>query len=242
VGERSVEVLALIPARGGSKRLPRKNLRLLGGKPLLVWTIEHALASRLITRTIVSTDDDEIAEVAARAGAEVPFRRPPELAGDASPDLDAFRHALVWLRDHDSYEPELLVHLRPTEPLRDPVVIDRAIEALAADSTADSLRAVVPARPTPYKMWLLEGDYLAPLLGVEGIAEPWNEQSTRLPEVWAQSGYVDVVRADVVLRQDSMTGSRIRAFPVHDAGIDIDTEADLARAEALLEEAAGGAG
>lgn len=228
-----MNVLALIPARGGSKRVPRKNVRLLGGRPLIAWTIEHALACTLVTRTVVSTDDEEIAAAALAHGAEVPFRRPAELAGDASPDLDAFRHALGWLADHEGWVAELVVHLRPTDPFRDPAVVDRAIRALIDDPGADSVRAVTPAAQSPYKMWRREGDYLAPLLAVEGIAEPWNEQATRLPEVWAQSGYVDVVRAPVILA-GSMTGTRIRAFPVERHGVDVDTEEDLAVAEALL--------
>lgn len=229
-----MEVLALIPARGGSKGLPRKNLLSLAGKPLVAWSIEHALASRLITRTIVSTDDEEIAEVARAHGAEVPFLRPAELAGDLSTDLEAFRHALEWLRDEEGYVPDLVCHLRPTEPIRDPAVVDAAIQALADDPEADSVRAVCPARQTPYKMWRLTGEYLEPLLELEGVAEPYNQPRQALPQVWAQSGYVDVVRARVVLERGLLSGERIRAFPVDDPGVDIDTLADLERAEELL--------
>ena len=121
---RRSEVLALIPARGGSKGIPRKNLMPLAGRPLIAYSIEQATSARHITRVIVSTDDEEIARVARDHGAEVPFMRPPEFALDLSPDIDVFRHALTWLRDNESYVPELVVHLRPTGPVRRIELID----------------------------------------------------------------------------------------------------------------------
>src|SRR5262249_25075379 len=113
------DVLALIPARGGSKSVPRKNLLPVGGKPLIAYSIGHALAASSITRTIVSTDDDEIARVAAEHGADVPFRRPAQFATDFATDLEVFRHALEWLAEEEDYVPELVVHLRPTGPVRE---------------------------------------------------------------------------------------------------------------------------
>ncbi|MEK9195421.1 MAG: acylneuraminate cytidylyltransferase family protein, partial [Patescibacteria group bacterium] len=126
-------ILALIPARGGSKGIPKKNIKLLGGKPLIVWSIEVAKQSRYIDRIIVSTDNEEIAEVARSAGAEVPFLRPAEIAQDLTPDMPVFEHALAWLRENDNFIPEFIVHLRPTGPLRTAKEIDEAIEMLAAD-------------------------------------------------------------------------------------------------------------
>src|SRR5438270_13020387 len=114
-----MRVLALIPARGGSKGIARKNLMVLGGKPLIAYSILQAQASDRINRVIVSTEDEEIAEVAREWGAEVPFRRPGEYAQDLSPDIDVFRHALTWLGEHEDYEPDLVVHLRPTGPARE---------------------------------------------------------------------------------------------------------------------------
>ena len=113
-----MEVLALIPARGGSKGIPRKNLIRLVDKPLIAYSIEQARESRFITRTIVSTEDNEIADVSLKYGAEIPFMRPKEFAEDLSPDIDVFKHALLWLKDKEEYQPELVVHLRPTGPLR----------------------------------------------------------------------------------------------------------------------------
>jgi N-acylneuraminate cytidylyltransferase len=222
-----VEVLALIPARGGSKGIARKNVREIGGKPLVAWSIEHALASALIGRTIVSTEDDEIADVARAYGAEV-LDRPAELAADDSTDLDVFRHALGSL----SELPEAVVHLRPTSPLRSPEVVDAAIRRLLDDPDADSLRSVSWPKQSPFKMWREAGSYLEPLL--DDIPEAYNLPRQRLPEVWWQNGYVDVVRSRTVLEQSSMTGARILAFAIEGPVVELDYEASIAEAERLL--------
>ena len=165
------EVLALIPARGGSKSIPRKNLLQIAGRPLIAYSIEHALASRHITRVIVSTDDTEIAEVARAHGAEVPFMRPAEFAQDQSTDLEVFRHALTALKADQGYTCECVVHLRPTGPLRLVARVDEAIELFLHHPEADSLRSVTWPEQTPYKMWRQRDGYLEPLLRIEGTPE-----------------------------------------------------------------------
>jgi N-acylneuraminate cytidylyltransferase len=120
---------------------------------MIAYSILQAQASRLINRVIVSTDDEEIAAVAREWGAEVPFMRPAEFAQDLSPDIEVFRHALTWLREHQSYQPEMVVHLRPTGPARQVQVIDEAIELLSGHPEADAVRSVSVALQTPYKMW-----------------------------------------------------------------------------------------
>ena len=227
-----MEVLALIPARGGSKGLPRKNVLPLAGRPLIAHSIQHALDARTITRTVVSTDDAEIAAAARSAGAEVPFIRPPELAGDLATDLEVFRHALETLAV-EGYEPELVVHLRPTTPLRRAARIDEAVELLVGDPEADSLRSVSKPVQTPYKMWRLQGSYLVPLLPLRGV-EAVNMPRQALPEVWAHDGYVDVVRPRTVLQLGSMTGARVLPFYVDEPVVDVDSADDLRRAEELL--------
>jgi CMP-N,N'-diacetyllegionaminic acid synthase len=228
------DVLALIPARGGSKALPRKNVLPLAGKPLIAHSIEHALAAETIARTIVSTEDDEIADVSRAAGAEVPFIRPAELAQDDSPDLDVFRHALLWLDEHEGYRPALVVHLRPTHPIRRPERIDEAVRAIAADPEADSLRSVCWPAQTPYKMWRVTGGYLEAILEVEGVPDAHSRPRQTLPEIWWQNGYVDVIRPRTILELGSMTGRRILPFVVDDPIVDIDYEDALRRAEDLL--------
>jgi CMP-N,N'-diacetyllegionaminic acid synthase len=228
------EILALIPARGGSKALPRKNVLPVAGKPLIAHSIETARASRLVTRTLVSTDDEEIASVAREYGAEVPFRRPAELAQDDSTDLDAFAHALAWLRDEEAYAPELVVHLRPTNPVRRAERVDEAIRLLLEDPQADSLRSVSWPELSPYKMWRIEAGYLRPLLQVEGLPDAHSVPRQRLPEVWWQNGYVDVIRPRTILELGSMSGERVLPFVIEEPFVEIDYADAVERAEALL--------
>ena len=228
------EILALIPARGGSKGLPRKNVLPLAGKPLIAHTIATALESETITRTVVSTDDDEIAEAARAYGAEVPFMRPAGLAGDDSLDLEVFEHALLWLAREEGYEPELVVHLRPTNPIRRPERVDEAVRAMLADPQADSLRSVSVPAQTPYKMWRRDGAYLVPLVEVAGVRDAHSRPRQSLPEVWWQNGYVDVIRPRTVLELASMSGERVLPFVVQDRFVEIDYADAFAAAEELL--------
>ncbi len=215
------EVLALIPARGGSKGIPRKNLQVVGGRPLVARSVEHALGCRRVTRVVVSTDDPEIATVARGAGAEVPFLRPAEFAADVTLDLPVFLHALRWLAEREAYHPDLVVHLRPTSPIRESARIDEAIALLEMHPEADSLKSVSLASQTPYKMWTIEGGELRPLLPGTGDPEPYNLPRQRLPRVFWQNGYVDVLRPRVLLEEGLMHGHRILAFEV-DEHIDVD--------------------
>jgi N-acylneuraminate cytidylyltransferase len=229
-----VKVLALIPARGGSKGVPRKNLRCVGGLSLVARSVGHARASQRVTRVVVSTDDAEIAEAARAAGAEVPFLRPAELAADTTPDLPVFQHALRWLATTEAWTPELVVHLRPTSPIREASRIDEAVDLMREHPEADSLKSVSLADQTPYKMWRSEQGWLKPLLELPGVAEPYNQPRQALPRVFWQNGYVDVLRPAVLLEQGSMHGRRILAFDVGDRHVDIDDEESLARAEREL--------
>lgn len=149
-----MEVLALIPARSGSKSVPDKNIREIAGKPMLAWSVEHALLSRLVNRVILSTDSEQYAAIGRAYGAETPFLRPAQYATDTALDIDVFRHALQWLAAHEDYHPDIVVQLRPTYPKRNPADIDNMIEMLAADPEADSVRSIALATEVPYKMWL----------------------------------------------------------------------------------------
>ena len=228
------DVLALIPARGGSKSVPRKNLLVLGGKPLIAHSIAQALASRHITRTIVSTDDAEIAAVARQWGAEVPFMRPAEFAGDLSLDLDVFRHALGWLRDREGYAPDVVVHLRPTGPARRVVLVDDAIAQLLARPDADSLRSVSLPIQSPYKMWRIHEDWLEPLVEVPGVREAHSRPRQSLPPVYWQNGYVDVLRPRAVMEQGTMAGRRVLPFVVREPVLELDYPDAIPAIEAAL--------
>lgn len=229
------EILALIPARGGSKGIPRKNLIPVGGKPLIAYTIAHAFNSTHIMRTVVTTDDAEIAQVARGYGADVPFLRPAEFAADLSPDIDAFYHALAWLRDNENYIPELVVHLRPTGPLRRVDLIDAAIEQMLAHPEADSLRSVSPPSVTPYKMWRLVDGYLQPVIRAEGIKESHSMPRQLLPQVYWQNGYVDVIRATTILDRGEMAGKLVLPFVVTEPIYELDYPDDIPKLEAALQ-------
>ena len=224
-----MSVLALVPARSGSKSVPDKNVLAFRGRPLLAHSVEHGLRARNVDRVLVSTDSERYREIAVAAGAEAPFLRPAEFAGDRSTDLEVFTHALDWLERHQGYRPKACVHLRPTYPLREVADVERAVDLLLGDETADSVRSVTPAPHTPYKMWSLTGHgTLQPLL--EGPApEAYNLPRQDLPVVYVQNAAVDVVRTQVI-RRGSMSGRRILPL-VMERFQDIDDWRELAAAE-----------
>ncbi len=229
------DVLALIPARGGSKSIPRKNVIEIAGKPLIAWSILHALASARITRVVVSTDDPEIASVAEQWGAEVPFVRPGAYAQDLSPDVDVFRHALNFLAQTEEYRPEMVVHLRPTGPVRKVEDIDAAVDLLAGQPEADSVRSISPARQNPYKMWRLRDDgSMEPLLPLPGLPDCQSRPRQLLPLAYWQNGYVDVVRPRAVLERNSMCGDHVLPFLVETTLFDLDYPEDIAPMEQAL--------
>jgi CMP-N-acetylneuraminic acid synthetase len=228
------EILAIVPARGGSKSIPSKNLIPVGGKPLIAYSIEQARTSRLVTRAIVSTDDAEIADVARAHGGEVPFLRPAEYAQDMSPDIDVFRHALQWLVDHEGYRPELVVHLRPTGPVRRVELIDQAIALMLEHPEADALRSVSAPIQTPYKMWRIDDGYLRPLLTVEGVTESYCAPRQSLPDVWWQNGYVDIIRPRSILELGLMCGHTVLPFVVDEPILEIDYADSLPLVEEAL--------
>lgn len=225
-----MEVLAIVPARGGSKGLPRKNLVPFLGRPLVWWSIRAALLADTVRRTIVSTDDDEIAAIAAEAGAEVPFMRPRHLATDEATDLPVFRHALATLADAEDYRPDIVVHLRPTSPLRPRGLIDDGVGRLLADPEADSVRAVCEPVNNPYKMWRVVEGTLVPLFD-SGIHEPYNQPRQSLPTAHWQTGTLDVIRTATIQAKESMTGDRILPLEIdRRLATDIDDAASLVRA------------
>jgi len=231
----AASVLALIPARGGSKGIPRKNVMPIAGKPLIAYSILQAQASQRVTRVLVSTDNEEIAEVAREYGAEVPFLRPAEFAQDLSPDIDVFRHALQWLRETESYEPDMIVHLRPPGPVRRIELIDRAVDLLAAHPAADAVRSVAKALQTPYKMWRMRPDgAMEPLLRQEGVPDSQSLPRQMLPTVYWQNGYVDVIRPRAVLEHNSMWGTTVLPLIIEDPLFELDYPEDIPAIESAL--------
>ena len=230
------DILALIPARGGSKGIPRKNIRDFAGYPLIAWSIAAAQQSELVTRVIVSTDDERIASVAREYGAETPFLRPADLAQDETTDFPVVEHAIQWLKEREGYRPEIVVQLRPTSPVRPKGMLDRAIRILLEHHDADCVRGVVPAGQNPFKMWRFNGEDkpIKPLLEVEGIAEPYNAPRQVLPPVYWQTGHIDVIRVSTITQKRSLTGDVIYPLVIDPRyTVDIDNQSDWATYEAL---------
>lgn len=237
-----LKVLALIPARGGSKGIPRKNIYPILGKPLIYFSIEAAKKTPSINRVIVTTDDQEIADIAKKLGAEVPFIRPPELAGDDTPDLPVFQHALTWLKENEGYEPDLVVHLWPTSPLRRPEDLEKAVNLIAKAEDADSLRSISNPSQNPFKMWRYNGDKISPILKdaypeeyADGKPEPHSLPRQVLPTTYVQTGYVAIIKLHVILKQNSMFGKNIIPF-FHDENLytEFDSFRDVYYAEQKL--------
>lgn len=229
-------VLALVPARGGSLRSPGKNIRPLAGHPLIAYSIAAALAAPAVTRVVVSTDSEEIAEAARSYGAEVPFLRPTELATATSPDVEWVRHAL----EHVDPVEDAYAIVRPTSPFRTAATIERAharfLELSVLDDI-DSIRAVERCRQHPGKMWVLEDRLMRPLLDQSQLEVPWHaSQYQALPEVYVQNSSLEIAWTRVVAATGTHCGTRIAPFFTEPAeGFAIDYEDDWLIAERMLE-------
>lgn len=223
------KVLIIIPARSDSKGVENKNTRPFAGHPLIAYSITAALFCRYASRVVVSTDSDEIAEVAKRYGAEVPFLRPAELATDTSRDIEFCQHVLANIDGRDAYS--YIVILRPTSPIRPDGFIDAGILKLMDTPDADSLRAVTDAPATPYKMWHRRGGRLAPVLSDPDIPEAYNAPRQELPLVYWQTGHLDVIRWETI-EKGSITGGYVLPLYIESKYcIDIDSPEDFEKAE-----------
>lgn len=229
------KVLGLILARGGSKSIPNKNIKPLGGKPLLAHTIEKAKQAKYIDRLVLSTDSERIAEVGRRYGAEVLFTRPAELARDDTKDFPVLVHALEWLEKNENWKPDLIVHFRPTHPFRKVSDIDKGVEALADDPKADSVWTVGLPPVTPYKMFHIDHDgFLKPALTVAGEKESFTWPRQKLPKVYNHYGQVDVIRYKTIMEKKSMCGENILPILLEGDVFDIDSPLDWEFAEFLI--------
>jgi len=226
----SEEVIAIVPARSGSKSVPHKNIQTFAGKPLLAHSIEQALASGAVSRVLLSTDSPEYAEIGRRHGAIAPFLRPPEISGDASTDLECFQHALGWLAEHEDAVPGTIVHLRPTHPNRSASDIARAVRLLHEHPEWDSVRSVVPAPETPFKIWFRnELGELEPVIKTD-IKEAHSRPRQSLPKTFLQNANIDVIRSRTIIEKGSVAGSRVGSLLMEEFH-DIDTHEQFARAE-----------
>jgi CMP-N,N'-diacetyllegionaminic acid synthase len=226
-------IIALIPARSGSKGVLNKNIRPVGGIPLIAYSIAAALKSTLIDRVIVSTDSEEYAELARSYGAEVPFIRPVDISGDSATDIEFFRHAISWFQDNEDFIPEYLVHLRPTTPFRDPKVIDRAIkEFISSDYSA--LRSCHKMSESSYKTFEVENNVLKRICNGGNNIEGSNAARQAFPETYDANGYIDIVRSDMITKHNLIHGSRVKAFITNTAH-EIDEISDIDFLEYLIQ-------
>lgn len=236
---KDLEVLAVIGARGGSKTVLKKNIRELAGKPLIAWTILAAKDSKHVTRVLVSTDDPEIAEVAKAYGAEVPFLRPIEISGDTATDVEFLNHALGFLADKEGYNPDIVLRLPPTSPLRTAKHIDEGIEKLINSPGADAVRPITEAPKHPYKMWKVSNDrkWLEPFLppGFTGLHEPHNMPRQLFPKVYIHTGAMDVMWTKTITEFKSTQGRKLAYFEMpSECSVNIDSLLDFELAEMIM--------
>ncbi len=231
-----VRVVALVPARAGSKGIPGKNMKPLLGRPLIDYTLGHAFADPAVDLVAVTTDSYEITARAAESGAFT-IRRPAELADDLTPDLPVFQHALAQLA-MEGVDPTFFVHLRPTSPFRPRGGISRAVQLARESAQGSSVRSVTVASQNPFKMWTMaESGQLEPLFERVGdCVEPYSQPRQLLPAAYWQTAVIDVIPAEAI-RRGSMIGARVMPIDLGtDSIVDLDTEDDWARAEALAPE------
>jgi len=208
-----MSLIAIIPARSGSKGVPGKNIKLLGGIPLLAFSIIAAKMMPSVSRVIVSTDSHEYAEIAKLYGAEVPFLRPTDISGDKSTDYDLFIHALNWFKENENYIPEYLLHLRPTTPLRDPQIMEQAVKLfLQNNQIATSLRSGHNAPESPYKWFLKDENNFFKGLRDDLTPEKVNLLRQSFPSVYIPDGYIDVLKSTVILNSGSLHGDKMLVF------------------------------
>ena len=227
--------VAFIPARQGSKRVLGKNVRALGGHPVIAYTIAPALESDIFESVIVSTDSEEIAAIARHYGAEVPFLRPPQFAGDTSPDIEWLEYTLAELKRRGR-QWDCFSLLRPTSPFRTAATIRRASACFTAQDGVDSLRAVEKCAQHPGKMWVVEGDRMSPLLPSGSDGQPWHSTPYQaLPPVYVQNASLEIAWTRVVFEGRTIAGNVLVPFLTEGyEGFDINDPHDWMVAERLV--------
>ena len=234
--EKQPSIVALIPARSGSKRVPDKNIRPLAGHPLIAYTISAALQSQIFSAVIVSTDSQLYAEIANYYGAKVPYLRPAELAGDLSPDIEWLEYTLNRLQENGR-KYDCFSILRPTSPFRLPETIQRAWRAFKNEEGVNSLRAVEKCKQHPGKMWVIRDNRMTPLLPLSPQAQPWHSsQYQSLPEVYVQNASLEIAWTRVVFEGRTIAGNVLMPFFTEDyEGFDVNSAYDWNLAEHLVD-------
>ena len=231
-----MKIISVVPARGNSKSIPLKNLSKLNNKPLVFYSIKQSLMCKLINRTIVSTDNTLIAKISKKYGAEVPFIRPKKLAMDTSRDFGFFKDLLDWIKKNENYRPDLIVQLRPTNPIRSQKMITKAIQLMKKNIKADSLRSISIPERSPYKMWIKKGKYLKYFMRAKIKGKDYfNMDRRKLPKVYWHDGVIDIVRTRTIENFKDLLGNKT-IYLENDCPylIDIDSPQDLKLANLLV--------
>lgn len=231
-----MSIIGLIPARGGSKGIPQKNIKKLAGKPLIAYTIEAALSTCLLDRVVVSTDNSEIATIAKAYEAEVPFMRPMGIALDDTPDRPVMRHFIDWYKAEEGNNLEILVYLRPTTPFKTGDLIDHCIQKFITDDNLSSIRTITKVEGVSHPYWMhrIDHNHLVPFVG--GLAKTKYFQRQTLPPCYRVNGVVDILTPQNILNSEAIYGQDIGYIEIDEnLAIDIDTALDFEFCEFLME-------
>jgi len=218
------KIIAIVPARSGSKGIPNKNILPYKGKPLIAHAIQQGLNSKYINKVVVSTDSLEYRDISLKYGAEVPYLRPLDISLDYSTDYEFFMHHINWIKNQNLNFPDLIVHLRPTYPSRRVSDIDAAIsQFLKYYDEIDSLRSVIKAQISPFKMWKISDSLIKPILPINSIKEAYNMPRQLLDDIYWQNACIDIVKVSTLINMKSVSGEKIMPYIMsEDENLDID--------------------
>ncbi|WP_435090479.1 cytidylyltransferase domain-containing protein [Candidatus Pelagibacter bacterium nBUS_30] len=221
------KILAIIPCRSGSKGIKNKNILNIFGKPLIYYSIIFAQKCKFIDKIIVSTDSQKYKKIVEQYGVKVPFLRPKKISIDTSLDIDIFKHTIKWLKNNENYIPDLIVHLRPTTPLRKIKILKRAINIMNKNKNLDSLRSISLNKSIPYKMWIFNknNSLIKPVINEKKFIESFNAPRQMLRNTYTQNAVYDIFKAKL-LKNNMINGKKIYGMITNDC-IDIDTKDDL---------------
>lgn len=226
-------IVAVIPARSGSKGVRDKNIKEILGRPLMAYSIKAALQSKLIDRVIITTNSKKYADTAISFGAEAPFLRPEEISQDESTDIEFFQHLIEWMKKNEDYVPDYFVHLRPTTPLRDPKIIDDAISRFI-DSHFTSLRSVHKMSESAYKAFEIEDMVLHRIFNQGTDLDQSNFARQSYPKTYDANGYVDIVRSSLIFEKNLLHGNKVLPY-ITEASSEIDEKGDIEKVKYILQ-------
>ena len=227
-------IIAIIPARDGSKSVKDKNIKLLNSHPLIAYSIALSKMVTKIDRVIVSTNSKKYAKISESYGAEAPFLRPNRISGDTNTDIEFFKHCIDWMKQNEKKLPDLIVHLRPTTPLREPKIVNNAINFMLKNTSYTSLRSANKTHLTPYKMFKSKNGAMTPFMS-HRKKEFYNLPRQAFEEAFIPNGYVDIIRPNVIVKLKTLHGNKMKLWETPEVP-DIDVQKDFILAEKMISE------